>query len=479
MKYFNIPTLVFFIFFFFISLPGFNQEKQFTIPNNQVFKILSSSKSTYIKVNSLNSNILQILPINKIPYNSFYQDIMYYKGFIYVFLPSSGVLYKSSRLNKDDIELKFNRIDSTNLLKYNINCYSFISNDTIFNIGGYGFWRWNGHLRYFNSDYSDWDIIKLNQEFPIESDYKNPSIWYSYDKKLLVSLNYKYGNEGIIDNSKRDDYNLIDSVIKLNLINKKWESTGLLNPIVKDLIKKSYKICDLDSGILINSNGGNIYYLNFLNNNVFSLKQTSYKYLLTSKILDFPVLWVDKSNLYISKSLTDDSIIDININFNHFNRINQKIYLTTSNNIYYYIITTLILFSFLIYYLLINYKKKVRSLKFTKTFSVINNDIFFTEIEKKFINTLMDNLEKFNRKTSVDEINKILGIFNKSLDVQKRKRSDIINIINTKYSTLNNNTDLVLIKRAKTSTDRRMNEFYLNENELINVKKYLLDKNEG
>ena len=95
MKYFNIPTLVFLIFFFFISLPGFNQEKQFTIPNNQVFKILSSSKSTYIKVNSLNSNILQILPINKIPYNSFYQDIMYYKGNKFThYIITSKRLYK-------------------------------------------------------------------------------------------------------------------------------------------------------------------------------------------------------------------------------------------------------------------------------------------------------------------------------------------------------------------------------------------------
>lgn len=70
-----------------------------------------------------------------------------------------------------------------------------------------------------------------------------------------------------------------------------------------------------------------------------------------------------------------------------------------------------------------------------------------------------------NSTTSTDEVNRILGVGNKSVDMQKRKRSDVIRAINEKYQLLYPEAQINLIERAKSDVDARLYEYTINSND--------------
>ena len=86
------------------------------------------------------------------------------------------------------------------------------------------------------------------------------------------------------------------------------------------------------------------------------------------------------------------------------------------------------------------------------------NDLF-DEVEKALIKFIDENAKNKNTRTSTDEVNRILGVGNKSVDMQKRKRSDIIKSINMKYQLIDPNK--ILIERVKSELDARLQEYYL------------------
>jgi hypothetical protein len=390
---------------------------------------------------------------------------MYYKGSLYVFLPSTGVLYKSINASKSNALIDFMRIDSTNLIKYNIDCYSFIHNDTIYNLGGYGYWRWNGQLRHFDNNTHEWNITPLNKELAITEDRdRTPVLWHQYKNGKIYSLNYLEGNESVISQSE-DKLKIIDSVAELNLATKSWKIKGVLSTDIKKNIGRLFKIADLDSGILVENNG-NIEYWNFIQNAIYKISNTNYTHFLVSKYRMYPIIWNDGDMLYYSTSFEAKNIDSIKININDFTKTGKQIYIE-SKPIKDHFNLTIVLTGvsiLLLIGLIFLLKTKIKSKKsiLDPNIENINNDDFitFSIIEIDLIKLIVKNQNEHRRNTNIDEVNKILGISNKSIDVQKRKRSDTINSINSKYKLLSNN-NVVLINRVKSETDRRVNEFYI------------------
>lgn len=83
---------------------------------------------------------------------------------LFVLIDGTGRVY---RVQKQENEIDFVRIDSTHYTGYNFGAYGFAIHDTLFSLGGYGFWRHNGHLRYFKGAQQGWEITALNIEVPI------------------------------------------------------------------------------------------------------------------------------------------------------------------------------------------------------------------------------------------------------------------------------------------------------------------------
>jgi LPXTG-motif cell wall-anchored protein len=118
------------------------------------------------------------------------------------------------------------------------------------------------------------------------------------------------------------------------------------------------------------------------------------------------------------------------------------------------------------------YKKKGKAVpSATQPLHETNNHLeIFTALELELIHKIIENGDKNGRTTKVEEVNHLLGVANKTIDMQKRKRSNTIRSINEKYGIVIKKLDYQLIKREKNESDGRSNEFYINSEDAIYFK---------
>ncbi|MCY7311230.1 MAG: hypothetical protein LH619_10670, partial [Chitinophagaceae bacterium] len=86
--------------------------------------------------------------------------------------------------------------------------------------------------------------------------------------------------------------------------------------------------------------------------------------------------------------------------------------------------------------------------------------------------TIAENSLKGNY-TSIEEVNKALGVSKKNIEIQKKQRSDIITSINKKYSYIKQSPQ-ELIEKRRTEFDKRSFEYYIDNsrlNEAVNFIK--------
>lgn len=98
----------------------------------------------------------------------------------------------------------------------------------------------------------------------------------------------------------------------------------------------------------------------------------------------------------------------------------------------------------------------------------IDNYIQFNEHEKTLIQHIIEK-SKNQQFFTVAELNLHLGVKNKSIEIQKKIRTEAIIRINHKFN-VNFNMDTVFIERIRSIEDRRYFNYYINEG---NIKTYL------
>jgi hypothetical protein len=235
---------------------------------------------------------------------------------------------------------------------------------------------------------------------------------------------------------------------------------------------KTYDISRLISntkmGLLVNNNR-NIELWNLGENKVYQLADAHYTHLLNS-FFNFSFIWSEDSTIYLGKN--DFNKIDsILLTSKNLIPTNKKIYkeLSILNFDAKNISATLALMivgAFLLY----GYKrrKKVNSIIRKSTQepnlqSSYPNQHIYSSIELDLILFIITNIKNNNRYTSVDELNHLLGMTNKTTEMQKRKRSDTLRSINEKFALVSKKEDAILIKRKKAEADGRLNEFFISE----------------
>jgi hypothetical protein len=100
----------------------------------------------------------------------------------------------------------------------------------------------------------------------------------------------------------------------------------------------------------------------------------------------------------------------------------------------------------------------------------------FDAVEQSLLNLLIANGSEMGKRTGTDEVNRILGVSQKSLDMQKRKRSDVIRSINAKYKLIQPTTTMPLVDRVKSDLDARLYEYYLLQDEIEKIQAILNEK---
>lgn len=470
------------------------QLPNYTVPNQPVFKRLLASGEVMKQIHVINLPIHQLLPIREKPFTTHPQTLIYHKKKLYALVAGSGIVYESAPFSQQDDSLYFKRLDSTKLIGYNIDCFNFFYKDSLFNLGGYGFWRWNGQLRKFNPAVREWDIEPLNIELPLFNESMHANIWYQQKAHRIWALSSLEGNQAL--KSFNDDMEgRIDSVMVLDLETRNWELQGILNADLEKNLYKTSLICSNDSGMLVNRKGS-IEYWNLLSNQVLLLGPTPYRQRLLAK-LDYHYVWCNNKTLFISMAIPGGQLDSIYIAPNDFIATGQSIFTPTSasttKRLYYWIGGLVLLIGGLG---LVVFRKRLfqnqprlqpnlrRAVQVAQTDphvaselkSAYSKENLFTAIEASLIKLILYNMNAHQQLTSIEEINRTLGIAHKSIDMQKRKRSDTIMSINEKYMLYTGRTGAELIKRVRSELDGRIHEFYIPQEELSHIQKILSDQ---
>ncbi|MEY3351061.1 MAG: hypothetical protein RIQ50_1172 [Bacteroidota bacterium] len=392
----------------------------------------------------------------------FTQELLVANDKLYLFLSSTGRLYEVSDYKNDD-SVRLIRMDTTSLMGYNINAYAFSQGDSIFNIGGYGFWRWNGHLRIFNPAQNEWDVVPLNKELALGVYSPNGYIWNDKKHRALYAFNYFIGNNGVRI-GKNKDFEFIDSVCRLDIRTGDWITLGKLNPRFVNEKIKYMSVAELDSGLLLD-NMGTLEYWNVISNKVKVFENKPKRQQINTKTINC-YLWYVYPYLYYGSSKSG-RVDSIHISHADFRELNEPVYIPTKLPFKWWWL--LIVPAVGVVGWAIAQRRRKPGLKATGPALKFNlrspsaNLNLFDEVEKALLHLLLKNMNEKGLRTDADQINRVIGVAGSTLNMQKRKRSDVIRSINTKYNNRFPDREHPLINREKSEQDARLFEYYISE----------------
>ncbi len=439
-------------------------ERSYTVfynPFLQKIKDLSDYNGNIMLSKSSN-----ILPLNSTSFGSNKQELIKHNGKIYLFLAQTGFIFQMSEPLGDSVV--FRKIDNTININYNIDCTNFIYKDQIYNYGGYGFWSKTGHLRKFNTVDLEWDIQPTNIEV-VTADYD----WFSDKEGRLYVPFQKRENKAIKDLKLYKglfDY----TSYYLDIKTSDWIKIGKVSPELIKLIdqKNNYGSYPHDKGrlFLINDEA---YLFDYVENKIYKSKRADLNQYFIRNAGDLTVFFY-KGKYY--KYLSGSQLFKTwDLNMNEFQLLSFPIW----GNDYMKLIFILAIFLVIIIIVLIIWffnqrvKKKIEQaqLKVLKTKTV---NQAFTETETSLIQLLI-NANGTKQNVEISEINRVLGIKDKNVGLQKKVRSDVINAINDKYVFITQGENN-LIGSIRKEDDKRFFEYFIVPSEVKMAQK-LIDKN--
>lgn len=457
-----------------------SQENFYTVPNNNFLRTIREPRFDGCEFMTYSPLSLRLIDFKTSNFRTYTQVLMVRNGELYIFINATGMLYKSmDPINNDSI--RFVRIDKTEHFGYNINCKAFVHNDRFYNLGGYGFWRWNGQLRVFDEQSSDWKIERLNREIPVAFDPPGQLQWKSPNRNQLISLGYIYGRqtEKVPENER---VITVDSVISLNLEKADWKVLGKLNPrlAVFSTVENAV-ISILDSGLLV-SQRDHIQYLNLLSNKIYTLSDKVVWNFFSSPMAH-KIGWYTNGNYYYTVS-GKWGVDSLKLSPQHFTFTGEQVYETADPIVLSKSIIAGSVIAFMGLAAFWFYKKRnsvivPQEQPIATTGSMHVRSPYpvkkvFEEVEKALLKLLIDNITLKQSRTATEEVNRVLGVASKSGDMQKRKRSDVMRSINAKYRVLMPEKDIQLIDRVKSDLDARLYEYFITETEIPFIEEHLV-----
>ena len=309
-----------------------------------------------------------------------------------------GILYKpigtgflfEIKKHPIDTQITVTRIDSTYYTGYNFLDFMFKRNDTIFSIGGEGFWNYNGQLRYFAKEKGEWELVPIQQWFPIST---NDIVDIRIKKGRIYTYFLENKLNNIFTNQKE---NTTDSVIVFNLKNGSQTIIGSILPNIS-LINPSQLIkIQTEYGILIISNNV-VKLLDFENNKLSEWKNIQINNLFNStKAQIKPLIIRDSVLLFYNFEKLDSIILPIS-HFKLISQIYNPIKVKSDSTILFICAIFILLILCVLIYIYYKSGKKSNANLFTK------NGI--TDIDVKIENDI--NSDNINNLNSILESNEI------------------------------------------------------------------------
>jgi len=374
------------------------------------------------------------------------------------------------------------RLDNTCYEGYNFGAYSYIRNNKFYNLGGWGFWQFNSGLRYFDTTSREWFREPINKEVQLAKhmnavfypDQKNDRIYVIY--QAFPNSYYKLQNEVKNDTIYMQCLNL--------KTNDWWQEPKILNDkILQETVIGTSAMILPGLGILTESYN-HLYLIDPVSEKLYEIENE-----IGGTIMNYVA---SKNGLYFFKdeklhfyNLGLDSLVSITLSMSKFSEVAKPLYKIkvpsfTSKiklNQLPYLIALLLLFTISIVLFFKN--KSLRKMQqtivgsgFHKKSIEINKQLEFsdnlTETEKSVLDILLEYSKK-SAPTSIDQINRALGVKNKEVTIQNKLRSDTLQMINKKFMVFASTSD-TLVEREKTALDKRVYQYKINERYLNKIK---------
>jgi len=439
------------------------QDLLVTAKNYPLLNHLYNSKSESIELGNSFDKQIFIEPYSS--YASYYtQSFLKNRNGLFLYVTSTGRIYKAEKLVGDSVY--FNRLDTTHFYGYNGGAIYFSYRDTIYNFGGYGFWKTNGHLRYYSDFNREWNIKPLSKEIATV-----PQMYY-LDQKNGVFYYSGYDKNNAESNSIFEF-----PVARLNLKNLDNQLLGKLNPVLtKFFFEQSFYPIYVPSpglnGVIIIFDYNNQFLVNFKENKVYKMTNLGIRdfFLGNSRNHIANNCFIEDSTLYFTFAKdTSFQLYHTKITRKDFDMEGIPLYIEPIN---WQLWGGLGFAGFTAFVLLfMRWKRSQR--KNTSAANLLSSILFneeeaqqsnqFTDGELSVIRFIHD--ASLSRKyASVEEVNALLGIGRKTIEVQKKIRTEAISRINHKYRILTDD-DQLLVERIRSEEDRRYQKYMIrNEN---------------
>ncbi len=404
----------------------------------------------------------------------------------HAYMVNNGQLYfqitGTGKLFKIDSTLGAIRLDNTCFEGYNFGAYSFIRNNKFNNLGGWGFWQFNSGLRYFDTTSKEWFRQPISKEVRMAL-HMNAVVYPDKINDLIYVVYQSYPNSYYkLQNEIQNDTVYMQC---LNLkTNDWWQEPKIVNDkIFQESVIGTSSMILPGLGILTESYN-HLYLINPTTQKLYEIENeiggTIMNYVASKNGLYF----YNDGKLHIYNAGLD-SLVSITLSMSKFSEVAKPLYkkITPSftskiklNQLPYFIAFLLL---FTISIVLYFKNKSLRKMQqtavgngFHKKSIEVNKQLEFsdnlTETEKSVLDILIE-CSKQNTPTSIDQINRALGVKNKEVTIQNKLRSDTLQMINKKFMVFASTSD-TLVEREKTALDKRVYQYKINERYLNKIK---------
>lgn len=338
------------------------------------------------------------------------------------------------------------RIDRTWNNGYNYNSSQFIRKDTLYSLGGYGFWRYNKVITYFDNNTKEWEVIPStgNEPETIVGGYQG------YDEQL--DYFYSGGSEMFIDGKGPFLTKCDPGIYRIDFKTKKWDYLGDLTTTAPLKVSKSIAWTGK-------------YFLHFAKDKLYIMSPSLNK---TWEVANGKTFFDNYYRFYPK----GDTLICFSNDHPVAIKYSIKRLLSTAKELGPMYATPIELYGkyafFLLGVLILGFVsfKLIKSKKQAK----ISVDIVFKNQELTLLNEFIK-LSEGDFLTSND-INEIIGISDKGLENQRKIRTAVISQINTKIAKHYRIGDA--IERKDHPEDKRLKLYKLKKKALIVLKKSVL-----
>jgi hypothetical protein len=398
-------------------------------------------------------------------------DVLSHKGGVWALINGTSRVFKLGRDGKVD------RLDNTCYQGFNFGATNISYKDTLYSLGGYGFWQTTGSVRFFNETTREWDIVRGIKDVPFAAGINAFTYYDQQNAKLFII--YNPTKPEYVKNDAKQVNKLFIQCFDFKL-KQWWNEPKIINPILAIKLSDLNLIQKFGSKILLSSSlNGKILLMNLNENKIEEVDDkysTELNQLKGNKTDYLSYTIADTVKIY---DLNNDTIISSHIPSNKLIPYNESIYTADSsieiikNNsglVISWLVNGLLVIGIISLWVRKNKKKievedvddknnndanekEVRKIK-----DYINN---LTIIENEIIELLLKNSLQ-GQNTTVSQLNKILGTDKKPFKIQNNIRGEALSLINQKFMAFASSSNS-LIERQRSEFDKRHVEYFINE----------------